>query len=82
MWVVYMLKLSNQAYYTGSTNNLPKRLQTHAAGNGSKYVRAHLPFELVRTEECTTKSAALKREGQIKRLTHKQKEQLIGGVNE
>ena len=81
-WVVYMLLLSNQAYYTGATNNLTKRLKTHAAGKGSKYVRSHLPFKLVRVEGYTAKSEALKREGQIKRLTHQQKEQLIGGVNE
>ena len=77
MWVVYMLLQSNQAYYTGITNDLSNRLKTHAAGRGSKYVRAHLPFTLVRIEECSTKSEALKRECQIKRLTHQQKKELV-----
>ena len=82
VWLVYILKLSNNAYYTGATNDLPKRLKTHAAGKGSKYVRAHLPFDLVYSERCESKSAALKREAAIKRLNHKQKEDLIGGKNE
>jgi putative endonuclease len=82
MWVAYILKLSNQAYYTGATNDLAKRLKTHLAGKGSKYVRAHLPFDLVYSEECGSKSSALKREAAIKRLSHKQKEALIGGKNE
>lgn len=81
-WLIYILKLNNKAYYTGITNNIENRLRTHARGKGSKYVRSHLPFVLVYKEEVESKSAALKREAQIKRFTRKQKEQLIGGNNE
>ena len=46
-WVVYMLKCNDSSIYTGISNNLNRRLDTHAKGNGSKYVRARLPFKLI-----------------------------------
>ena len=49
-WVVYMLKCNDSSIYTGISNNLNRRLDTHAKGNGSKYVRARLPFKLIYTE--------------------------------
>jgi putative endonuclease len=79
MWFVYIIQLSNQAYYTGITNDLDRRLKQHSEGKGSKYVRAHLPLNLVYKESCDTKSIALRREAAIKRLTHRRKKELIGG---
>lgn len=76
-WAVYILKLSNGAYYTGISNNVSARLKVHQEGKGSKYVRAHLPFELVYTEPCANKSVALKRELEIKKFSHKQKALLV-----
>lgn len=65
-WVVYMLKLKNGSLYTGITNNLENRLKVHAEGKGSKYVRSHLPFELVYIENMDNQSEALIRESEIK----------------
>jgi putative endonuclease len=82
-WMIYILKLNNGAFYTGITNNIDKRMDQHARGRGSKCVRSHLPFSLVYQELVQTKSAALKREAQIKRLSRVKKEELIeGGFNE
>jgi len=50
MYYVYILKCSDDSLYTGITNNLDKRMQVHIAGQGSRYVRARLPFEIVYTE--------------------------------
>ena len=75
-WYVYILYLANDTYYTGITNDLAKRLKKHEAGTGSKYVRAHLPLKLHYTELKRNRSAALKREYEIKQLTKQQKEQL------
>ena len=33
MYSVYLLKLSNESYYTGSTPNLRRRIQEHIVGN-------------------------------------------------
>jgi putative endonuclease len=76
-WCVYMLLLSNNALYTGITNNLAKRLAVHRNGKGSKYVRAHLPFITVYTEDADNKSAALKRERSIKKMHRVAKEIMI-----
>ncbi len=42
-----------------------------------KYTRAHKPLKMVYIKEFATKSEAMKEECRIKKLTRKQKEQLI-----
>ncbi len=80
-WTVYMLKCNDNSIYTGISNNLKKRLETHAKGNGSKYIRTRLPFKLIYEEQCQSRSNALKREIEIKKLTKKNKELLIKSYN-
>ena len=77
-WLVYILRCSDGSLYTGITNDLPKRLQAHAAGKASKYTRSRLPVALAYTEPQKSKSAALKREAAIKRLRRAEKERLVG----
>jgi putative endonuclease len=48
-------------------------VKTHNEGKGSKYVRSRLPAELVYHEKFDTKSAALKREHQIKSWSREKK---------
>jgi putative endonuclease len=72
-----MLRCSDNSIYTGYTIDLKKRLDTHNEGKGAKYTRTRLPVDLLYFEEYSTKSAALKREHAIKKLTKKQKEQMI-----
>ena len=76
-WVVYMLKCNDNSIYTGISNNLIQRLNAHAKGNGSKYVRTRLPFKLIYTEDCLSRSKAIKREIEIKKLDKKNKELLV-----
>ena len=62
MYCVYVLKsLKNSRLYTGSTNNIERRLEEHNSG-GSKYTRFTRPFVLVYKEEFETRSEAYKRE--------------------
>lgn len=75
---VYILKCRDDSLYTGWTNNLPKRVQTHNRGKGAKYTKARLPVELVYYEEFEDKIVAMKREYSIKKLTRKEKISLIG----
>ena len=77
MFVIYILKTSKNTLYTGYTNNLEKRLEKHKNGKGSKYLRSFDSFKLVYKEEFKTKSKALKREAQIKKLSKSEKEDLI-----
>lgn len=76
---VYMLRCSDGTFYTGWTNNLEKRVQTHNARRGGRYTRSRTPVELIYYEECDTKEAAMSREAAIKRMTRKEKEELARG---
>ena len=71
-----MLRCRDGSLYTGITNDLAKRLKAHATGKASRYTRSRLPVVLAYTEPQKSKSAALKREAAIKRLTRPQKHRL------
>lgn len=74
---VYMLLCADGSLYTGWTNNLAKRLESHQAGKGAKYTRSRLPIALAYYEEYETESDARKRECAIKKLSRQKKEKLL-----
>ncbi|MEI6239376.1 MAG: GIY-YIG nuclease family protein [Planctomycetia bacterium] len=76
-WLVYLLRCRDGSLYTGITNDLPRRLESHAAGRASRYTRSRLPVTLAYEEPQRSKSHALKREAAIKRLPRGQKDLLI-----
>jgi putative endonuclease len=78
VWFVYILKCSDGSLYTGISNDVQARLKQHNSGKGSKYIRAKRPAVLVYTLEFETKSQALRREAEIKRLSRDQKIELVG----
>ena len=77
VYYVYMLRCNDGSLYTGQTKDLEARLRKHRKGAGAKYVRGRRPFELVYAEEVGTRSEALKREIALRKLSKKQKEQLV-----
>ncbi len=78
MYYIYILKCSDGTLYTGSTNDLEKRLHTHNTGKaGAKYTRGRRPLEMIYSEKFRTKSKALKREWEIKRMKRDEKLVLI-----
>lgn len=79
-WYVYILRCGDGTLYTGVTDDVPRRLAVHRAGKGAKYTRGRGPLELVYQEQVPDKSAALRREYQIKRMRRAEKEKLIQGV--
>lgn len=76
-WVVYILRCGDGTLYTGCTNDLPRRLEAHRAGRGAKYTRSRPPVALAYLEDVPDRSSALRREAAIKRLTRRQKLELI-----
>lgn len=74
---VYLLSCRGGALYCGWTNDMPARLAAHKAGRGAKYTRSHAPVTLVYLETCEDKSAALRREIEIKRMPRQKKLALI-----
>ncbi|ESS12061.1 MAG: putative endonuclease containing a URI domain protein [uncultured archaeon A07HR60] len=75
---VYVLECDDGSFYTGYTTDVERRVAEHDDGEGAKYTRGRTPVELVYTESCKSKSAALSREYEIKSLSRRQKEALIG----
>ena len=67
-WICYLLQCADHTLYCGITNDLEKRLAAHNAGEGAKYTRGRTPVKLKYSEPCSDKSAALKREREIKAL--------------
>jgi putative endonuclease len=77
----YILLTVNNKLYCGYTDNLEKRFQRHLEGKASKFTRANKPLKIVYTREYLTKSEAMKEECRIKKLSRKQKEELIQAQN-
>lgn len=72
-YYVYILKCSDGTLYTGITSDLKRRINQHNNGTGAKYTLNKTPVKCVYSEKRPGRSAALKREIAIKRLTREQK---------
>ncbi|PIU59524.1 hypothetical protein COS86_03780 [Candidatus Bathyarchaeota archaeon CG07_land_8_20_14_0_80_47_9] len=72
-YYVYIIQCEGNSFYTGYTRNLNSRMRLHLNGKGARYTKMHRPEKVVYTEELGSIAEAMKREKQIKRLTHCQK---------
>lgn len=81
-WYVYIVQCCDATLYTGISTNPETRVAEHNSGqNAAKYTRARRPVSLLYTEPAASRSAALKREIAIKRLSRQAKLALIKGIN-
>lgn len=78
-YYLYILRCGDGTLYTGIATDVDKRLAVHQRGKGAKYTRGRGPLTVVYREPCADKSAALKRELEIKALTREEKWALIEG---
>ncbi len=76
-WLVYILRCRDGSLYTGITNDLERRLAAHNSGKGARYTRGRGPVMLLYRETCVSRSAALKREIEIKQLDRAAKLKLV-----
>lgn len=74
---IYILKCANGKFYTGSTNNLERRMFEHQTGKGANYTKEHSPVELVYYEKFRRIDKAFYREKQVQGWSHKKKEALM-----
>ena len=74
---VYIVRCVDGTLYTGYARDPKKRTEAHNAGKGAKYTATRLPVRLIYSEACDSRSAALKREYQLKCLTRIEKEALV-----
>ncbi len=79
---MYILECANGKYYTGSTNNLERRLAEHQNGEGANFTKKHYPVKLVYFEEFQRIDEAFYREKQVQGWSRKKKEALINGTPE
>lgn len=78
MYYFYILRCADNSLYTGITTDLDRRVEEHnTSRKGAKYTRQKRPVELVYFEKFAGRSAAMKREWEVKQLSKKEKELLI-----
>jgi putative endonuclease len=77
---VYILLCENNTYYTGYTNDLVKRYDSHVNGTGRcKYTRSFKPVKIAQCWRIDgDKSLAMQLERQIKKLSRSEKDLVIG----
>ena len=74
----YILRCADDTLYVGSTNDLAKRVREHNhAKVGAHYTKIRRPVVLVYSEAHRTLAKARAREAEIKRLTRKEKLEII-----
>ena len=80
-YYLYILQCKDGTLYTGITTDVRRRFKEHlgkagggaGAGIGARYTRSHQPEKIVYTEAHPTRSAALKREAEIKKWRREKK---------
>ncbi len=78
----YMVECSDGSLYTGWTTDPERRVKEHNAGRGALYTRWRRPVALKYLEEAPDRSAAQRRENEIKKLTRVQKVALVAAYDE
>ena len=73
----YIMKCADSTFYCGYTTDPARREKEHNGIKGAKCTRSRRPVVLVYFEEFSTRSDAMKREAALKKLSHKQKEELV-----
>jgi len=76
-WSLYILKCGDGTLYTGTTNDIKRRIEMHNRGVASKYTRSRLPVKIVHHEPCRSRVDALKKEYAIKQFSRTEKESYI-----
>jgi putative endonuclease len=74
---MYILECADGSYYTGSTQDLQKRLWEHENGLGANHTKKHSPVKLVYFEEFNRVDDAFFREKQVQGWNHSKKKALI-----
>jgi putative endonuclease len=78
-WYVYIVRCADDSLYTGIASDVKRRVDEHNGSGtlGARYTRVRRPVELVYHEAVDSRSAAMQREHQIRRLSREEKHVLI-----
>jgi len=77
MYFVYLLLCKDKTLYTGITTDVARRFAEHKAGTASHYTNARGASKMLYVERCKNRSAASKREAEVKKMNRAQKLALI-----
>ncbi len=79
MVYVYILRCNDNSLYTGYTTDYKRRFTEHLSDKkkGAKYTRFRTPVSIEALWGTDTKSAAMRLEAFLKKLTKEQKEEII-----
>jgi len=77
VWLVYILRCSDESLYTGMTNNIEKRFAAHSQGKAAKYTRSRRPVNLLAASGKMERSEAMRLEIKIKRMPKTKKVEAI-----
>ena len=72
-YYVYIIRCVDGSFYTGYSRNVDSRVRQHVKGKGARYLRIHRPEALVHVEEFGSRAEAMRREREVKLLSHSQK---------
>ena len=74
---VYIVECSDGTLYTGYTTDVDRRVDEHNDGAGAKYTAGRTPVTLRYVEAHPSRSAAQKREYELKPRSRAEKERLL-----
>lgn len=77
-WYLYLIECEGGSIYTGITKDVAARYACHVAGKGARYTRSFRPVRLLMSVAFPDKSAALKAELRVKRMSASEKRVLCG----
>jgi len=79
-YYVYILVCRDNTFYTGYTKNIRRRINQHNGVSfwpGARYTKSRRPVFLQHLERFTRRKDAIKREFEIKLMSHEEKSKLI-----
>ncbi len=76
-WYIYIVECRDRTLYTGVTNDLQARVEAHNDGRGARYTRSRRPVRLRWSHRTRGRSAALRKEHAIKKLSRREKDRLV-----
>ncbi|MDX1498639.1 MAG: GIY-YIG nuclease family protein [Woeseiaceae bacterium] len=78
-WHVYLIRCASGDLYTGITLDVTRRLEQHAGGRGSRFLRGKGPLELAWSEPVGDRGLAGRIEYRLRRLARTDKQALAAG---
>ena len=79
MWFIYIVRCADDTLYTGIAKDVARRIVEHNSNNllAALYTRGRRPVVLAYKEAVKTRSAAARREYDIKKMTRVGKQALL-----